>query len=506
MEIPKSNPITSAVLLAVIVFALAAQAIFSSSLGERLTFEEMAESIRNPYWISQGQIYDGISSNVVYYKLLDLWYNERGFHLHAAREFRFFLSGLCFLFSSMAVLLFVRNKAAAVLTLLVVAVSPSFLFFGSSQASFGIDLQFFPVILFFWLFSLHVKGRMSGILLFLTTALIVLSGACFPPGLFLFPALILTDILYQWTRNGNIYWRQFLARYSWAFSGLFVGAMVPFLIVDDPWLLLNDPLADSGIFRGGGNITWKPTYFVIGLATTLKDLFVAGNSYEFKLAHPEFGTPLAWVGLASMFMIGYHILKKLILRPVDLFKKEFKETGFLVTFFALVLFLTYLVLAHISPNLPGLRRSAGMLLSFYLILFLLLNHVIQRRNHSSRSGIVFLILLLGLPVNHIVQLANNVQANKDPEFQGNPRWLNISASGADESLEKLYRNVIQGLPLTCNLVGNQCRYAAPFAALQYYHAELNPESGQIIVLAEDPVSGAVIPIGMDLWKDYYWKH
>jgi len=76
----------------VVVAGIAAQLVITAAAWERLTYEELAESIRNPWWIAQGEIYDGISSNVVFYKLNDLYYAARGFHMFAAKELRFVLA------------------------------------------------------------------------------------------------------------------------------------------------------------------------------------------------------------------------------------------------------------------------------------------------------------------------------------------------------------------------------------------------------------------------------
>ena len=61
---------------------------------DRLFYEEIAESIRNVYWLEQYEIYDGVSSNIGWYSLLLLVYNVFSFSLHTAKVVRLALYAL----------------------------------------------------------------------------------------------------------------------------------------------------------------------------------------------------------------------------------------------------------------------------------------------------------------------------------------------------------------------------------------------------------------------------
>src|SRR3989344_5622438 len=68
------------------------QAILTFNSFGQIRYEELAESVRNPFWLSGRSIYDGVSSNVGWYGTNLIIYNIFGFDLHSAKYFRLFLS------------------------------------------------------------------------------------------------------------------------------------------------------------------------------------------------------------------------------------------------------------------------------------------------------------------------------------------------------------------------------------------------------------------------------
>lgn len=484
-----------------------AQFVFSLAVWDRLTFEEIAESIRNPYWISHAEIYDGISSNVVFYKSLDLYYRVAGFNLFAAKEFRLILSFVSILVLVCIACRWAKHRVSAGFALSAAALSPTLLYFGSCQASFGIDLQIFPLAAAIWLASLHAGAVLSAGLLSGVTLVLVLMGAAFPPGLFYLPAILVADLCIHFSRAQEL--REFskvaMIRVSAAACGILVGLAIPFLLVENPLTLLYDPNTGSGLFRGGG----KPTYHLMpileAVGRTLSDLFVEGDSYQFQLPHPEFGTPLAWVGIGAMaFVLMKAALVHFPLRSSGLLPL-LKRGNFQVALVAGILLATFAVMSHVSPNLPGLRRSAGMLVAFYLFYYVALQLSQSGRLFRSKWASRILLLAMALlPANHLFQLVRNLEELPTYSREGYPAWLMTRAS-AKESLAALYSEVQAGRPLTCAEVPAGCRYSAPFAALRLTHRNTG-EAGELEVYAEDPETGNTIPVERGLWESYYWLH
>src|SRR5262245_45515169 len=54
----------------------------------QIRYEELAESVRNVYWLSHRLVYDGASSNVAWYGTLLIVYEMFGFSLHSAKFVR----------------------------------------------------------------------------------------------------------------------------------------------------------------------------------------------------------------------------------------------------------------------------------------------------------------------------------------------------------------------------------------------------------------------------------
>ncbi|NDV62331.1 hypothetical protein G0Q06_07715 [Puniceicoccales bacterium CK1056] len=486
----------------------AAQCVFSFALWERLTFEEIAESIRNPYWISGGDIFDGISSNIVYYKALDLYYRVGGFHLFAAKEFRLILSLLSISVVGTFLYRCVPFTIATAVAFLAWVLSPTLLYFGTHQASFGIDLQVFPVVGVIWLCSLRSTGLQSTVLLFLAAFLAILLAGMFPPGLFYLPALILTDVIVRSLKaaNPSDLLKGACLRLSIIGGGILAGLAVPFLLVNRPQVLYFDPHTGAGLFRGGGKLSLNPFAFWDSVWRTFLDLFHTGNSYQFYLPHPEFGTILAAGGVLSAVLILL-----LVIRGFQPPRKS-EAIGFLrqpnvqIGLFAGVLLMTFLVMGHLSPNLPGLRRSAGILVALYLFYFLAIDIGFSRSlTRNALFQRVLMVILLALPVSHVIQLTMNLQELPELSHDAYPNWLKTRPS-ARESLALLYTEVKEGRALTCEEVPAGCRYSAPFAAVQLTHRSQS-EAGQVLdVYAEDPKTGTVKLVKRSLWEDYYWIH
>lgn len=74
------------------VFALVVvQYLFTDAALWRLHYEELAESVRNPYWLSQSTMYDQWSSNIGWYGSLCAVYSAIGFDIYTAKWVRFSL-------------------------------------------------------------------------------------------------------------------------------------------------------------------------------------------------------------------------------------------------------------------------------------------------------------------------------------------------------------------------------------------------------------------------------
>ena len=75
--------------LPLVLFAL--QLVYTTNSTNQIRYEELAESVRNVWWLQNGTIYDGVSSNVGWYGTLLLVYKFFGFSIFTAKYFRLVL-------------------------------------------------------------------------------------------------------------------------------------------------------------------------------------------------------------------------------------------------------------------------------------------------------------------------------------------------------------------------------------------------------------------------------
>ena len=132
-------------LLVAILFM--AQAAYTMGGLERLWYEELAEGIRNPFWLDRRLVYDGVSSNVGWYGLILLVYKVFGFSTYAAKYVRLALH-VPFLVCSALLLKRWIGLRRAWAPLLAVGLSPTLLYFNNLGTSYGTDVELFPVVLF----------------------------------------------------------------------------------------------------------------------------------------------------------------------------------------------------------------------------------------------------------------------------------------------------------------------------------------------------------------------
>ena len=124
-----------------------AQTVFTLSSTSQIRYEELAESVRNVFWLQHRLIYDGISSNVGWYGTLLVIYNLFGFSLNTAKFFRLAIHSVSLLFLALLLRQYLGTKRAW-LPLLAIGLSPTIIFFNSLQTSFGIDCDYLIISIY----------------------------------------------------------------------------------------------------------------------------------------------------------------------------------------------------------------------------------------------------------------------------------------------------------------------------------------------------------------------
>lgn len=442
--------------VAVVAALLLLQGFFTVRGLSQIRYEELAESVRNPFWLTRRAIYDGISSNVGWYGLHVVLYKIFGFHLFASKWMRLGIHALSLGASAFVFRKFFRGPYRY-LALAIVGVSPTLLYFNTSQASYGFDLQLLPIALALLFVRDSWWARFSfGFLL-------MFGALCWPGFIFAIPFLLL---LHHFQKR------------PW--SAVAVGFAVPFLFfflyLKSPLLWINDPRVHSGVFRGSGSgLLFDLDHVVGNLALLWTDLVHTGSTYYYEIAVPEWGTPVSLIcgsliaafGIVSLFFPGPW-------RPWVLL--------------GLGLTVTTLLFASLGQGNPGLRRATGAVAGFSIVA---LGVLLALQALSSRwrwCGICVMVLFC---LSQLSKVPANARALERPSVfrEG---WFSDLA---------LYPTLAKnGIVLDCSQVreASRCRYAEIYAVLSWM--KVAPIYGVV------PPSGEIVELRPELWESYRLGH
>ena len=99
----------------------------------RLTYEELAESVRNPFWLSQHDLYDGTSGNIAWYALCLVHYRIFGFSLALAKAIRIGLFAVSLVCAVDLLRRFLPGRTYLPMAL-AIGLSPTLLYYNTYQA------------------------------------------------------------------------------------------------------------------------------------------------------------------------------------------------------------------------------------------------------------------------------------------------------------------------------------------------------------------------------------
>ncbi|MDP7040820.1 MAG: hypothetical protein QGI45_16820 [Myxococcota bacterium] len=432
------------------VFFLIMQATFTYAALHRLWYEDLAESIRNVYWFEHNRVYNGGSTMVGWYGLVLGYYKAFGFSPVAAKWLKFVLAGSSW-FAAAYVLKYVLGYRKALVPLCAFALSPIALYFNTFQYPMGLDLLFFPLEVCLFIFISKASLRGACILTFCAGTLAMLASMSYPTYLFYLPACVFL-LHWVWQTQEKCFWR-------FALPISFAGFMTPFLCVwtylDNFSLFMSDAThSGTGIFRGGA--TFKGLSFELygdNLMRTLKDFFVAADSYYFYLPESDFSS---WLGFISVLAVGILI----VLAMGE--SKQMKVVCLLTVFLMLVA----LLLPAAGTTTPGGRRSTGFLMGFYVLFVIGWNYawtVLQ--GHKRTLALSALSLLV---VQHLWAISPNLEhVSKERTLSAEPFFP--SDQDPNASLAFWYARAQNGEPLVCHTYREfkrYCRFDEIFAVIQ----------------------------------------
>jgi hypothetical protein len=459
-----------------------AQAAYTIDGLERLGYEELAEGIRNPFWLDHRLVYDGVSSNVGWYGLLLLVYKVAGFSAYTAKYVRLGLHAL-FLVCSAVLLKRWLGLPRAFLPVVAVGLSPTVLYFNNLETSHGTDIQLSAVVLFLIASTAErpPRGHVRRALLAAAAGALAMLACLMCPSFLVYVPLLLIGHLWIARRSDA------QARVANDVTLMTAGFCAPFAVAvlfvrNRAALLFDVASGGAGVFRGGGGaLSSDPADITRAVGAVLHDLFMRGNSYYFNLPHTEFsglpGVVAAWGILAAALVIAWNWKASRV--PLAL---------------AGALCLLSITVPALSRHLPGLRRSTGFIAGSYVILACVWAAPVPAglRALAVWAGKIACLLLL---VHHIAVFMPNARFLQTSALQVDDPWFHRFGSPS-ESITIWARDfVLQEKPLTCQSRQEKCRFAEIYAAVSGY-LRWNG-LGERPVLIVDPNSAVVIPLDIE---------
>lgn len=482
----------------IIIFLIILQILFSLNSMNQIRYEELAESVRNVFWLENRTIYDGVSSNIGWYGTLLIFYKMFGFTLFGAKYFRLILAFIS-IFCLATVLKKYLGVQRALVPLIAFGLSPTLLYFNTMQTSYGIDLQYFPICLYLISIINFKKIWKSFLWQCLLGSIVMIALMSYPSFIFYLPVL---GILYLWqlyTQIKNTKWYVILSSIILTGVSFLFPLLLGYLYVKDKQLLIYDQMTKSGIFRGAGTFYPSGEIFFKNFGNLLGDLFIRGNSYYYELPHVDFSSIFSILTIFTILLLG------LILTITH------KKLRFVLLLIWL-LFLFDLLISNLTfdpTGQSGIRRHTSLLVSIYGLYVLIWFWVCSQKWESINLRNILIIILLLLPIHHLLVYPLNYSSfNHSSIYRYSDIFENF-AYNPSTALDLFVKKVgKQDLKLDCSkpptLQFSNCRFSESFPAIAGACLWNNLKCKNIF--GYDEKTKEYIPLSIDIWEKYYWPH
>ncbi|MBI2595303.1 hypothetical protein HYW46_01035 [Candidatus Daviesbacteria bacterium] len=460
------------------------QTIFIFNSLDQIRYEELAESVRNPFWFQNRLIYDGTSGSIFWYGILASVYNIFGFSLFTAKFVRLFLY-LISLLSLAALLKKYFGVKKAVIPLITIGFSPTLLYFNTIQ-TIGIDLVWLPISLYLLSRIDFKKGAFTQILFWV---ILMFSWLSYPTVIFYTPALVLIYGYKLFKTKAAI-----LKNVLISTATFFMPLILTFIYITNREWMIYDPHLRNGLFRGAGLLQFDGGFFFRNLNILSMNLFDRAWGYYFELSNVEFSHILPMFSIGLIFYIA---VKVFFISP---------KLRFWVFLAFITLILNIVVISFsIDPNL-GIRRYTPVIASIY-VLFIICWVYTRDLQKNNQFRLITTLMLIIIPAHHILSFPVNLVHLKDPSYFREMVWFNRSET-PQKSLDLAVQEVQQhDLDLICLDQKNQpypCRYSEIYAAVAGSCLWNRLQCHKI--LGYDFKTKNFIPLSVELWNTYYFGH
>lgn len=432
------------------ILILTAQTIYTFSSFNQIRIEEINDSIRNVYWMQYQELFTVKPKNVGWYAPLLVIYNIFGFNLFTAKIFKLFLE-LISLYALAAVLKNFLGIKKAWLPLFTLGISPTFIYYNLLQTPCGIDLLYFPIILYL-LTTLNIKRRfgffLKQILLWIIICIAIMS---YPTFLFYIPSLIIFYIftLFRQTKDKRMRIKSILI----SIVSIVTPWFLIFLYLKQKQLLLNG----EGLISGTANLKFGVEIFFEHFYFLLDNLFNRSTGYYIEVKHVEFSHYLPILSLIFIFIITFKLLRSGKYRfPILL---------------ALLVLAINLFIGNMTSDIEvGLRRFTGVIAVIYFFFTLTWNYVLNLKR-TQIAKLLGIVILLILPFHHVLVFYPNLDFLNSHRKFAEKYWFvqdETPVKSLDKYVEEIQEQDINVTCLDTNGKPTYCRYDLIFSSLEGY--------------------------------------
>ncbi len=390
------------------IFILILQALYFNQALNHIRQEELTESVSNIFWFQKGNICSGLTTSVGWYAQLVPIYNLFGFSLATVKIYKLFLVAIS-LFCLAAILKNFLGEKKAWFPLLIIGLSPTFIYFSSLSIHYGTDLIYFPICLFL---LLSIKFNLS-LLDFVKQAslwvIAMIAWMSYPSFVYYLPVLfaVFAYKLYK-KQKKNLRFRLKTIALNIAFFLLPLISI--FLYVKDKNFLIYDQRNGAGLFRGNGSLNFNLGNLIENLRTIVLDLFFYYSSYYFEIPKVEFSDIYPLISVVLVFSISIYFAIK---------KKKFKPIIFgLISYLILVL-----ILSSLTGSLGGIRRATAVLACFYALFIFSWYFSFEIKKKNKYIGIFLIGGLTLLFVHHTIAFSKNLEFLNLPSNYREGAWF-----------------------------------------------------------------------------------
>jgi hypothetical protein len=463
--------------------------------------EEISESVRGPYWLAHGRIFQGLSGHIGWYAPLIVWYQIFGFSLRGAVDFRLVVH----IISVMCLALLLKKHIGvkvAWIPLAAFCFSPTLLYFNSLMAQYGADFQYIPICLFLLdraRFTFHQDHKFQYLLPHAVLwILVMIAWMAYPTVSYYLPALALVYLYKMRLSAAGPAGRTPSPYIFISLVSFLLPLVVGFAYVQNRTLLLYDAGDKSGIFRGAAH-TFDLAHGWDRVRETVAGFISVRPSYYYEVSNAEFSGGFPLIALSVLAVVCSYLWIR---------RKKYRVWIVPVLVITLLNILALMIFSDTGGGVgyACTRRATGILASVYILLTIAC-HYIGKSGSGNKFRFIFFLIFLFIPIHHLAVFFSNVQGLKGPSMYEDVTWFHTKPS-IDESLfsylDALARDDIQvvcpyaaGVQVSC--MYNRL-YAAVSSSCHWNHRVCYQMWGY------DPFRDVYVRLRLSLWdKEWSWE-